>query len=188
MAHDIIASCCAGLVSRVICHPVDTLKARLQARQTITGITGMYRGLAAALVGGVPATCIYLTSYEASKRHLSSVPWVGESPFLVYFCSGIVAEGMSCSVFVPTDVVKERLQVGLYKSSADALKQILTQEGFRGLYKGYGASMLSFGPFSALYFAFYEGLKQHAFKAGQFSDNLYRYDAIQNPNQSTRSF
>jgi inorganic pyrophosphatase/solute carrier family 25 iron transporter 28/37 len=148
----------------------------------------MYRGLAAALVGGVPATCIYLTSYEASKRHLSSIPWVGESPFLVYFCSGIVAEGMSCSVFVPTDVVKERLQVGLYKSSADALKQILTQEGFRGLYKGYGASMLSFGPFSALYFAFYEGLKQHAFKAGQFSDNLYRYDAIQNSNQSTRSF
>jgi Mitochondrial carrier protein len=176
MDRDVIASCCAGFVSRVICHPIDTFKARLQARQS-TGFSGVYRGLAAALVGGVPATCIYLTSYEASKRHLSTVPYVGDSPFLVYFCSGIVAEAVSCSIFVPTDVVKERLQVGLYKSSTDAFKQIVTQEGFRGLYKGYGASMLSFGPFSALYFALYEGLKKHAFTAGQFSDNLYRYEA-----------
>jgi len=32
-------------------------------------------------------------------------------------------------------------------------------EGLRGIYKAYAATVLSFGPFSALYFMFYEKLK-----------------------------
>jgi len=32
-------------------------------------------------------------------------------------------------------------------------------EGFRGIYKAYGATVMSFGPFSALYFLFYEYFK-----------------------------
>ena len=33
------------------------------------------------------------------------------------------------------------------------------KEGLTGLYKGYGATVLSFGPFSGLYFMFYEKIK-----------------------------
>lgn len=33
-------------------------------------------------------------------------------------------------------------------------------EGARGLYRAYGATVMSFGPFSALYFLFYEMLKE----------------------------
>ena len=33
------------------------------------------------------------------------------------------------------------------------------KEGLSGLYKGYGATVLSFGPFSGLYFMFYEKIK-----------------------------
>ncbi|CAN0434764.1 unnamed protein product, partial [Scytosiphon promiscuus] len=99
----------------------------------------------------------------------------------------------SCVVYVPVDVVKERLQVQrspsrnsaatgspsapnraagaasgvargvgegamlpLYRGSADTLKTILRTEGLRGIYKGYLATVASFGPFSALYFMFYE--------------------------------
>lgn len=32
-------------------------------------------------------------------------------------------------------------------------------EGIRGLYRAYGATVMSFGPFSALYFLFYEYIK-----------------------------
>jgi hypothetical protein len=32
-------------------------------------------------------------------------------------------------------------------------------EGARGLYRAYGATVMSFGPFSALYFMFYEYAK-----------------------------
>lgn len=73
----------------------------------------------------------------------------------------------SCILFVPVDVVKERLQIQsptttmttttpFYKSSYDAISTIAREEGFRGIYRGYAATLLSFGPFSALYFTFYE--------------------------------
>jgi hypothetical protein len=46
-----------------------------------------------------------------------------------------------------------------YRSDRDAIKQILRTEGIRGLYRAYGATVLSFGPFSGLYFMFYEKIK-----------------------------
>jgi len=46
-----------------------------------------------------------------------------------------------------------------YHSDFDAIKQILRSEGVWGIYKAYGATVFSFGPFSALYFMFYEKLK-----------------------------
>ena len=46
-----------------------------------------------------------------------------------------------------------------YKNDLDAIKQIKHTEGVRGLYRAYGATVLSFGPFSALYFMFYEKMK-----------------------------
>ena len=86
---------------------------------------------------------------------------------------------------MPVDVIKERLQVQhttsipnttstaitngisndfggsgsklpIYKGSYDALLLICRQEGVRGIYKGYGATLLTYGPFSALYFFLYE--------------------------------
>ena len=44
-------------------------------------------------------------------------------------------------------------------------------EGARGLYRAYGATVMSFGPFSALYFLFYEKLKE---KAANFTAADYR--------------
>ena len=93
----------------------------------------------------------------------------------IFFSCGMIAEVMSCILFVPVDVVKERLQVarstiakgavenfstssahGHYRGSAHALRTIIAEEGLRSIYRGYGATVLSYGPFSALYFLFYE--------------------------------
>ncbi|CAN0499423.1 unnamed protein product, partial [Scytosiphon promiscuus] len=42
----------------------------------------------------------------------------------------------SCVLFVPVDVVKERLQgPAPYRGSADTLRTILKVEGVRGIYK-----------------------------------------------------
>lgn len=78
----------------------------------------------------------------------------------------MIAETFSCMIFVPIDVIKERLQVQSnlklynYKGGLDALREIASKEGVRGIYKAYGATIMSFGPFSALYFLFYENFKQ----------------------------
>ena len=79
----------------------------------------------------------------------------------------------SCILFVPIDVLKERMQIQrirrdgtamvpnqtFYRNTPDAIRQIMQYEGIRGVYRGYGATVMSFGPFSALYFLFYEQLK-----------------------------
>ena len=64
-------------------------------------------------------------------------------------------------MYVPVDVIKERLQVhNTYRGGADALMTIWRTEGLLGgIYRGYGATLLSFGPFSACYFMFYERFK-----------------------------
>ena len=73
----IFGSASAGLIARVICHPMDTIKSKLQAGQSafrsIEGIGALYRGIGAVVCGGVPGVCIYMTSYEVSIRRPESV-------------------------------------------------------------------------------------------------------------------
>lgn len=119
-------------------------------------------------IGGAPATALYLTSYELLKQALEAK--VGSGGAAVHLTSGLLAETVSCIVFVPVDVIKERLQVqklggpNAYSGSWDALRTIMRYDGFSGIYRGYGATLASFGPFSALYFAFYEALRENALR------------------------
>lgn len=165
------SSCIAGIVARSICHPIDTIKARLQMKEsqlllrTIT-LRSLYSGFPAVAIGGTPATCLYLTSYEVSKNRLGNMNLPN---WLVHFSAGMLAETIACTVFVPVDVVKERMQVQKakttggqplrYRGSWHCFKTILAEEHWRGIYKGYGATLISFGPFSALYFTIYENSK-----------------------------
>ncbi|CAM9585779.1 unnamed protein product [Ectocarpus sp. 12 AP-2014] len=216
-----LGSATSGLVARLLCHPLDTAKARLQgpegssfrntwhvlqATMGTEGIGGLYRGIGAVTFGGVPGVCLYLTTYEATKEFLADRGAFGGGDaesggggILTHLTAGMMAEVVCCVVFVPVDVVKERLQVqrpagasaaknvstaeacsggsraggaggssssgvseasvSPYRGSADTLKTILRIEGLRGIYKGYLATLASFGPFSALYFMFYEQAK-----------------------------
>ena len=163
---------------------LDVLRKTLQSE----GILGLYRGYGAVIVGGTPATILYFCTYEIAKSKLSTTIHVVDSSslpspspstttrteFLVHFICGMLAEAVSCIVFVPVDVTKERMQIQLkqsdmnravgfsYQNSWDALKQISRTEGLSGVYKGYLATLGSFGPFSAFYFAFYEKFKYWA--------------------------
>lgn len=105
-----LSSATAGLVGRLICHPIDTVKSKLQAsdsllsirhtvRSTINqeGLIGLYRGLGGVLVGGVPGVALYISSYELSKDYLTQFNYNGQKPFQnnefsVYMVSGLVAE------------------------------------------------------------------------------------------------
>lgn len=41
----------------------------------------------------------------------------------------------------------------------NAIAQIVKDEGIMGIYRGYGATLVSFGTFSSIYFLVYEKLK-----------------------------
>jgi hypothetical protein len=92
----------------MICHPIDTLKAKLQVSSSsnITirsivqttmqteGIAGFYRGVGAVLIGGVPGVCVYITTYEKCKQSLQSSEFFQNYPFYSYMISGIAAEAL----------------------------------------------------------------------------------------------
>eukprot|EP00924_Labyrinthula_sp_SR-Ha-C_P015434 maker-scaffold_84-snap-gene-0.48-mRNA-1 protein AED:0.01 eAED:0.01 QI:85/1/1/1/1/1/2/94/312 len=199
-----LGSSTSGVLARFPCHPIDTLKSRIQASslkkqptpssQTtpfrnlfksvkthiISGtpsqtIRSLYRGFGVTALGSAPATCLYFSSYQVSKGKLSNLFQSEETSFLVHFTSGLVAETVSCVLFVPIDVIKERMQIQkskqtakiYYSSTLDAVKKIRSNEGFFALYKGYGATVLSFGPFSAFYFMFYEKMKSYGSAGGE---------------------
>jgi hypothetical protein len=203
---DLPAWVVAGMLARVVSHPIDTVKARIQVhtdtaateyrnvfrgvRATFAagGMRALYQGFPITFVGSAPGTMLYFSSYEASVAKLSSSSaFLKDHQSLTHFasgtrdfifclvlsshftvihlsdwCTGIIAEAVSCVVWVPIDVIKERLQVqGLghtffYRNTTDAIRQILITERLPGLYRGYGATVGSFGPFSAFYFMFYE--------------------------------
>ena len=176
-----LGSAVAGIISRLCTHPLDTAKARLQYPSVpytgpihvmastfrTEGLVGLYRGLGAVLVGGTPGTVAYLCTYEVAKSQLAA----HTPPFVTHFTAGMIAETMACIIYVPVDVVKERMQVQhathtpsehAYRHSWDALQKIVRHEGVSGIYRGYAATLASFGPFSALYFVFYEQFKEMA--------------------------
>ncbi|KAL7563329.1 hypothetical protein ACA910_016684 [Epithemia clementina (nom. ined.)] len=168
--------------------PIHVLQSTLQ----VEGFAGLYRGFGAVVIGGTPGTVLYLTSYDLAKDRLSLLAFpatssssnsnkdtttntgttLSSSPseslmreFAVHFSSGMIAEAVACIVYVPVDVIKERLQVQhptdklAYRGSWDALQTIARREGIPALYKGYGATLLSFGSYSGFFFVLYEQMQ-----------------------------
>lgn len=197
----------SGFLGRLICHPLDTCKARIQAPLTLgyaskslwqvfsktfadEGLAGLYRGIGVVTIGGVPGACMYFTSYEYTKATLSSEnSFLSQYPKFCHFTAGMLAEAFCCVLFVPVDVMKERMQIQsklqysgsnsapYYKNSFDAIVTILRVEGIRGLYRGYAATLMSFGPFSALYFMFYEEFKNAASRLADVDANNPSFEA-----------
>jgi hypothetical protein len=121
------------------------------------GTRSLYRGFLPAIVGIVPGVCLYFTAYKISKSEMETR--LSSNSYMIDFAAGLSAEAISCIVWVPTDVMKERAQASSFSSTPYMFPSILRQEGWRGLYRGYGATLASFGPFSAFYFMFVEQLK-----------------------------
>ncbi|EPY19193.1 mitochondrial carrier protein [Strigomonas culicis] len=153
------------------------------------GVRGLYRGIGVTAVGAAPGVALYLTSYDHFSAYLRQRLDGARVPTgALYFLSGFAAEAVSCLVWVPIDVSKERLQSQppslhcRYRNSWDALRTIHTHEGIGGLYKGYFSTLGSFGPFSAIYFVGYEWLQHRLRCALTPSADAARGVATENAN------
>lgn len=128
------------MMEALVCHPLDTIKVRMQlsrrARQPgapkrgfiKTGAEivrretplGLYKGLGAVLTGIVPKMAIRFTSFEAYKQMLAN-PGTGaisgSSTFLAGLAAGVTE---AVAVVTPMEVIKIRLQAQ-HHSMADPL-------------------------------------------------------------------
>jgi len=119
------------------------------------------------LVGTVPARVIYLNTLEIVKAQVNirtSVMDIPESTraTIANFCAGASASLATQTVAVPIDVISQRQMIQSVGSSGSSsidgiqvVRQIIAQEGVKGLYRGYFTSLGMYVPSSAIWWGCY---------------------------------
>lgn len=148
----LIAGGMAGTIVDASLFPLDTLKTRLQSKQSFRqagGFAGLYKGLGPVLIGSAPTAAVFFITYDGIK--LLAQPSVHENFHpLVHMTAAALGEMMSCLIRVPVEVVKQRRQVMLKDE---------TRKSLRFLYRGYWTTVFRDMPFSLIQFALWEQFK-----------------------------
>lgn len=120
------------------------------------GAHGPCRGLMTTMFRETPSFALYFAAYEAGVRRY------GKSD-LVSFVSGGCAGALAWTVIYPLDVIKTRWQVaapGVYTSLMHCFRTSIAQEGWKVLFRGYGATMIRAWPQNGVIFCSYEYIKK----------------------------
>lgn len=158
-AANCVAGGVAGCAVEGALYPLDTIKTRLQAarRGGRVSLRGLYTGVGGNLLGVFPASALFFGVYEPLKSRLCA-QW-GENAAVAHLGAASGAGLVASLVRVPTEVVKQRMQVGEFRTAAGAVRHILAREGARGIFAGYGSFLARDLPFDAIEFVMYEQLK-----------------------------
>ncbi|KAJ4969912.1 hypothetical protein NE237_003011 [Protea cynaroides] len=159
-AGSVLKSALAGglscALSAFLMHPVDTVKTQVQA-STLSfpeilsklpqiGLQGLYRGSIPTVLGQFSSHGLRTGMCEASKLVLVTVAPTLTSiqvESIASFCSTILGTTMR----IPCEVLKQRLQAGLFDNVGEAFVGTLHQDGIRGFFRGTGATLCREVPF-----------------------------------------
>ncbi|XP_074294837.1 uncharacterized protein LOC141622740 [Silene latifolia] len=132
------------------------------------GFRALYRGFGTSLTGTIPARAFYMTALEVTKSNVGSATLGLGVPeptaaTLANAAAGVSAAVAAQLVWTPVDVVSQRLMVQdhhinnkvKYVNGVDAFKKIVKVDGLRGLYRGFGISILTYAPSNAVWWASY---------------------------------
>ncbi|EGW30725.1 uncharacterized protein SPAPADRAFT_62583, partial [Spathaspora passalidarum NRRL Y-27907] len=188
--HCMLAGGFGGMVGDTSMHSLDTVKTRQQgfpfnkkyknmipAYRTILKEEGFFRGLyggyTPAILGSLPSTAAFFGTYEYTKRQMIHTLHMNET--VSYFIAGVLGDLASSVFYVPSEVLKTRLQLQgkynnpftkecgyNYRGLGNAISTIAKTEGVKTFAFGYKETLFRDLPFSALQFAFYEKFRQWA--------------------------
>ncbi|EDW16109.1 S-adenosylmethionine mitochondrial carrier protein homolog [Drosophila mojavensis] len=164
--HALVAGGVAGFVVDIALFPIDTVKTRLQSELGFWrsgGFRGIYKGLAPAAAGSAPTAALFFCAYECGKQLLSYASNTKDSPY-VHMSAASSAEVLACLIRVPVEIAKQRSQTLLGHKQHQTALQILVRayrtEGLRrGLYRGFGSTIMREIPFSLIQFPLWEYFK-----------------------------
>ncbi|KAK8630020.1 hypothetical protein V6N13_078832 [Hibiscus sabdariffa] len=164
-------------------YPVVLVKTRQQVAQSqVSGIRtafsivkhdgfrALYRGFGTSLMGTIPARALYMAALEVTKSNVGSATVSLGVPdptaaAIANAVAGLTAAMAAQLVWTPIDVVSQRLMIqGMnsscsshcrYKNGIDAFRKIVHRDGPKGLYRGFGISILTYAPSNAVWWASY---------------------------------
>ncbi|KAI9739954.1 MAG: hypothetical protein M1818_005010 [Claussenomyces sp. TS43310] len=139
----------------------------------VEGWRALFKGLGPNLVGVIPARSINFYTYGNGKRLIAERFNDGTEAAWVHLCAAVAAGVVTSTATNPIWLVKTRLQldksstehagaraVRRYRNSWDCIRQVVRDEGVRGLYKGMSASYLGVSE-STLQWVLYEQMKTY---------------------------
>ncbi|KAJ0605437.1 putative mitochondrial carrier domain superfamily [Helianthus annuus] len=120
-------------------YPISVVRLVCRVIESIS-IPGLYRGFGTVITGAIPARVIFMTALETSKVAAFNIvePFKLSEPTKAAIANGIAGMAASlCSqgVFVPIDVISQRLMVQGYSGHAsyngglDVARKVLKQDG-----------------------------------------------------------
>ncbi|KAL7533726.1 hypothetical protein ACHAXR_006326 [Thalassiosira sp. AJA248-18] len=165
----------------------------------LNNVSQYYRGLGVVVSMAMPARIIYISTLEFSREKVSTNArqFILDPPSalatydkeiagllpLVTPLSGGVAGGLAALssqiLVVPMDVISQKLMVmedSVYKEKGSTIKvarSIISKEGWRGLYKGFGLSLFTSLPAGSIWWATYAGCKDQLSVYGEPDVCLY---------------
>lgn len=152
---DLLAGTIAGITSTWAGYPLDLIKFRLQISSLSTmqvvrqinyegGLKAFFRGVWSPTLGNIPINALIFASNGICNKFIEQSQSVKSDNAKIYI-SGCFAGLMSLIAFVPTELIKIRIQDNHIKStskSKDSVYKQVTQEiyrqgGLKGFYKGF---------------------------------------------------
>ncbi|KAJ1430111.1 Mitochondrial substrate/solute carrier [Sesbania bispinosa] len=131
-------------------YPVVVLKTRQQvssakiscrnmssAIMRYEGFRGFYRGFGTSLMGTIPARALYMSALEVTKSHVGTAS--------VQLGQRLMVQGSSNKY---NNVIHD---LNSYRNGFDAFRKILCADGLRGLYRGFGVSIVTYAPSNAVW-------------------------------------
>ncbi|OIW14949.1 hypothetical protein TanjilG_30668 [Lupinus angustifolius] len=142
------------------------------------GFRGFYKGFGTSLMGTIPARAFYMASLEVTKSNVGTTLLdLGFSDTtasaIANAAAGVTSAMAAQLVWTPIDVVSQRLMVQgcnnstntknvltnlnseNYRNGFDAFRKILCADGAKGLYRGFGISILTYAPSNAVWWSSY---------------------------------
>lgn len=157
-------------------HPMDTVKTVVQAAGKTNqnantfsaffstlqtgGIPALYKGFAVSLSGQVPAGAVKFAAFESFTQFALSLSGKESNGPAVDFACAALAFVCCSVVLVPGELMKQRLQAGLYPGLRAGIRTIVKTEGLGALYTGYRATLLRDVPYTMLEFGLYSQFKR----------------------------
>ena len=172
-----------------VMHPLNVFKTRAQASSATAvslsrieymrtiigpgGIRGLFAGVGPVLAGAVPARASYILALESVRQPAEGAARrLGADGATAvaagHGCAGLSAAMVSMLVYVPVDVVSQKMMVTPAQSAATpdspplrlGFMQVLRDvtsgpSGWRGLYRGLGISMVIGLPAGSIWWATY---------------------------------
>ena len=184
---DIIFGSIAGIIGKTIEYPFDTVKVRLQSqpdnlpprytgpldcfRQSIRaeGVSGLYRGISAPLVGAAIETSSLFFSYRIAQDALQATilpPTAGAPlPLSALLACGAASGAFTSLLLTPIELVKCQMQVPLSSSAIRGpgpltiIASVFRHHGVFGFWHGQLGTLIRETGGSAAWFGSYEGVK-----------------------------